>query len=84
MRWRVLKKCFKIVFFLRFYFIYYNFDCLFITIVDFRYFVIVLSSELDQINMGPPLRYPLPNKQRIIEIGPRDKKFSLNIHKTNK
>ena len=48
-------------------------------IVDFRYLSLIISSELDLINMGLPLRYPLPNKKRIIEIGPGGKKFSLNI-----
>ena len=41
---------------------------------------LILSSELDQINMGPPLRYPLSNKTTFIEIGPHGKKLSLNIH----
>ena len=70
-RWRVFNKWFK-NFFIK-YFIYFNLHYLLIRVDDFI-LSLIISSEPDQINMGPLLRYPFSNKKRIIEIGPCGKK----------
>ena len=45
---------------------------------------LILSSELDQINMGPIGNYTEPNEKKIIKIGSQLVKKSGNIDKKKK